>query len=1085
LNKKNLPIIIVCAVFFVLLAVTEIVQPLKGMDLLELARALFLVAGAFIMRRYYGIGESPAGQKIMDRIYRLAYNMCFIVAGIIMLRHGFWLYGQSMIWKGLLYFVSGLALIFAFFYMSDLAGTQLQFAKPAYRQDPAKLILLKIAFASVLSILGVCFIKTNHLVYANLAFASALVQLLLVFRFQKTETALADKKPGKEEEAQGNLNKAVSLAMTAASFFMYYMSFISLQAYDMRLCMTYFIIGSTFFGLAPSGILYNASSVNNKTAKVFDIIYSVFIFAAGLIIFSRELSEVPPGIHGDEVIEENLGRQLVNGYIMPVFNDNGQFQLTVLHNWIVGVAGKIFGTDITTGRWLSIIVGASSLIFVYLLVKELFNRRAAVLSSAFLSCFFMQIFYSRFNHPWIWVPGFAVPAFYFFIRGMKKGSPAYFAAAGVFLGIDLYFYSAAKASPFVLLAFIIMQFLRKETRREVTANWRGLVVMALAAVFVFSPVIDYMIHFPGSYFKRMSSLRVVTGIPVKFEDYSYLAANIIKNIQMYFTESAIGYCHNLPGKPFFDPFISFFALAGLGYLAFTWKRKSSAFIASWVFFAALPGFLSKLGPEDPYPARMVLEIPAIMIVTALGLERIMAKVESLWPRLLKPVMPLVALYVFSWFAFNNLRDYFVMFRNDPHTKAYYRYIDKLDADYIMKNPDKKILLSPVLGWNYYFGVFDALSGGKLQSQMTIEDVSLLTLSDIYDEKGRATTLIGEGIYYKLFPIFKEYFPNASIGIQWDPYFWQLDFDSTIKNCYGWKYPDKTIALNRFYSWFYMFDNDVRTVRTTRAEIPASDIKDVFSLGAEFYDKGRKTGESPAVFPMSVEKGGFDKIDISGLLDVPQYGSYEFRVDGAQGKLFINGGRVAGRVELYKGLHRIRLAIGKTDGPAVALSWKKEGEPVFMTVERRYLIRSDKVFGLLATYSNMGKVIYRELEPAIDYRLYYYNKRPAFPYTTDNGYKVEWEGRLLIKDSGVYKFKMHSFYDSVITINGKIVYEQSKGRESFYPIYLPGGKFSVKIRADYTYISNYWDPGSTLRFMYKKAEWKEFGPVTYDMLSPGF
>jgi len=51
--------------------------------------------------------------------------------------------------------------------------------------------------------------------------------------------------------------------------------------------------------------------------------------------------------------------------------------------------------------------------------------------------------------------------------------------------------------------------------------------------------------------------------------------------------------------------------------------------------------------------------------------------------------------------------------------------------------------------------------------------------------------------------------------------------------------------------------------------------------------------------------------------------------------------------------------------------------------------------------------------------------------------------------------------------------------------LPAGRAAVNIKADYTYISNYWDPGSTLRFMYKKEGPREFGPVTYDMLSPGF
>jgi hypothetical protein len=481
----------------------------------------------------------------------------------------------------------------------------------------------------------------------------------------------------------------------------------------------------------------------------------------------------------------------------------------------------------------------------------------------------------------------------------------------------------------------------------------------------------------------------------------------------------------------------------------------------------------------------VLAIPALIIVISLGVERVLSRLESLWPRILKFVTIFGFIYFIAWFSYNNLRDYFVVFNNDPHTQVYYRYIDKLDADYMLKNTNRKILISPYLSWNYYYGMMNELSAPKFGQFVQVDDPSLFQLFNIYDSSGRSATLIGEGIYHKLFPIYREYFPGAKIDVIWDPNFWQFDYKSNLKYCYEWRDPDKTIDLNYHYGWFYMYDNDVKFCRLARAEISSEDMKKVYTLKADFYSHGKKISEKDINFPLSAANSDFDTVEISGLIDIPEYSGYEFSTDGAVSRIYLDNKAATGMNMLYKGLHRLKLVINAGPKLNVSLKWRSDNSKPAVPVEQRYLLNSNKVFGLLATYKNNGKVIYKELEPAVDYRLYYFNRRPAFSYTTANGYQVEWDGQVLIKDPDVYEFMLHTFYDAVITINGKKAYEQAGGKEHFYPVRLAQGKAVVKISADYQYISNYWDPGSTLRFMYKKSGWREFGPVTYDVLSPGF
>jgi hypothetical protein len=79
--------------------------------------------------------------------------------------------------------------------------------------------------------------------------------------------------------------------------------------------------------------------------------------------------------------------------------------------------------------------------------------------------------------------------------------------------------------------------------------------------------------------------------------------------------------------------------------------------------------------------------------------------------------------------------------------------------------------------------------------------------------------------------------------------------------------------------------------------------------------------------------------------------------------------------------------------------------------------------------------------------------------------------------------MHTLYDALITIDGTVVYKKENGVEHFTQIKLDKGMKKLIITSPYTYISNLWDPGSTVRFMYKDTKHREFMPVTYDMLRP--
>jgi hypothetical protein len=793
------------------------------------------------------------------------------------------------------------------------------------------------------------------------------------------------------------------------------------------------------------------------------------------------MMDVPPGIHSDEGIFMDVIGNINSGVNYPLFIQDPKVISPSFSFWLLAAVCRVFGTNIITTRWVTIIISSGLLVAVYMMVRELYNRRAAVMSSIFMSCFFMVLLYSRMTITWMYVPAFGTFSLFLLYKGLKKGNPYYFIFSGLLLGFNLYFYNAAKISPLIYLVFPAFLLAKKETRVLVASNWKNLMMLYFSAVLIQLPMVTFVVLHSGEFFGRVGAVSLFKSFPPPSGDYYYFIENILKQGQMFFSRSANGSGHNIPQKPFFDGLTGFFALVGVGYLFFTWKKIKSGFMNIWLFTGMLAAYLSVLGAQDPYPCRVVFALPAIIIAVLLGIERSWSKLENLWPRILRFVMPVCAVFIFAWFAFYNLNNFFAVYKNDPNVQVFYRSSDRLMADYVIKNSGKKILFSPFFDLNYYNSRIPQMQGKRWGDFIISTDLTMFDISRLYDEKKRDAALIGEGICAGMFPAYVRYFPDAKLKTVWDYNFWQFDKSSDIKYCYDWQDPDSVIEMNRLCSSTYVYDPLEPLVKMVFLEIPYADIDRTFSLHADFKRDGRVSAvrdiKSSAV---NYEKQ-YDAVVITGLLYVPEYGKYEFNISGPGGIVYINGAPVNSAVELYRGLNRIRVVCaGHAD--FLELMWKKPGGLSFTGIPREYMINSDKIYGLIATYTQGRKIIYKELDPAIDYREYWGSPRQVFRQSDDGCFNISWNGFINIDDSGINEFKLDSNYDCEVKIDGRAVFKRVDGKEyrSGFNNVRPG-KRPISITA--YYVAN----DSTERYfrlLYKTGEKKLFMPVTYGMLSPG-
>ena len=1084
--KKATMAVVVSAGLAVMAVIGIKMEPFKAADFMPLIKFAVMIALS-VFSWFMKKKEDVIKGSRLGVLFSVAYKLFLLLAGLAMLEKGFDCYRENAYWKTLFFTLPGAALIFTFFFTAG--GEQETYPGTRSAQElesgSVPVAAMKITVAFALAFIAVWFLKIEHWVLADIAFTAAIIQLMLVF---KRGVLVADSEAGAGERVSSVIGKVSTLVMVAAAFYLFYLTLVYVNAYDFKSAVKTFIFASALLALAP--VKPKEKSVAPDKMELFDYLFMGVVFILSIRIFTWDLSGVPPGIHGDECLFIRLARSILNGAHYDIFIPNEEINSATLNFFLIALIGKVFGLGIVTARSVSIIFSAIMVTGSYAFFRSLFNRTAAMITALFSATFFMTLLYSRIAISWMHVPMLGLLGYYCFYLALKKGSMPLYVLSGVFTGLAMYFYNAGKMVPFFFPVFILLAMIDAGNRRSMLSNWKGLVMLALAAVVIYLPMINYITFHPQVSFGRVSKVSLIHHIPPTSTELSNVMRQFVSYVQMFFTRSANGYCHNLPQKPFFDGIVGYFAIAGGGYLLSSWRKMPSLFVMSWLLVGIAPGFLSTLGPEDPFPSRVVLAIPVIMLTIALGMERLMSWLENLWRNIFRWVSPAVYVYVAACFVFMNFNNFFVMFKKDPHTVVYYRAAERTVAMAMEKGyKDTIFMVSPMFWDDYYFGTAKHLSGVYLEKIFDRADVSVLRFLPLLNPEHRNECIVGEGLYYKSFQIYKEYYPDAYIKIVWDPNFWQFDKTSSLKYCYEWANPDAVIDLNLYYRWFYLYDPTVPFVSVVLAYIPYKDIESLSTPDAATYLKGNFVKTVKANDNSINFDGTFDRAVINGLIEIPDYKKYQFELENGAGNIYIDGRKASEALLLYEGLHRIKVEINRQGVGTVAMKWKAEGQADFTDITKGSMLNSDKIFGLLAEYrTTEGKLLHVSLEHDIQQRMYWPLPRPVYLKNgRKNDYNVRWKGFIDMHEEGKYRFRFDTAYTAKVTIDGRVVYEKPLVKnkdEKIYEIYLTKGPKPITIDAYYSYTDKYWYETATMRFLYKSAKGSIFGPVTYDMLKPG-
>lgn len=417
---------------------------------------------------------------------------------------------------------------------------------------------------------------------------------------------------------------------------------------------------------------------------------ALVVILAAVLRFWR-LDEIPPGLYHDEAYYGLDALSLRNGATFPQYYEGwelyaadahagrpakpgrfpvffeGNYGREPLHVYLIALSLRVFGVTSTAIRAVSAAAGTVAILTTWLAARALFrpdeNRPFAgellpLLAAFTLAVLYPALHFSRFGIRAMTLLPLVTLAVFAFWRGWHARSHGWLVISGIFVGLSLYTFAAARLFPLVFVVF--GAYLLVLDRASLVARWRGLLMATGAALLVAAPLLLFFARYPYFFVFRMAYVAnrgtgTVEGAPALTWMY-----NVGRVLGGLFWQGETHLRHNLPGRPYMDIIqATLFAFGFIRGLRFR-RRPEYAFLLIWLGVMLLPSILSG---DAPHFGRLTGAAPAIALLVAAGgtwLVETLSKVTSKrW------VAPACIIVLCGGSLFLTVRDYFVRYAAHP------------------------------------------------------------------------------------------------------------------------------------------------------------------------------------------------------------------------------------------------------------------------------------------------------------------------------------------------------------------------------------------------------------------------------------
>ncbi|NOZ26560.1 MAG: hypothetical protein GXP39_00720 [Chloroflexi bacterium] len=364
------------------------------------------------------------------------------------------------------------------------------------------------------------------------------------------------------------------------------------------------------------------------------------VLLVGLILRVYRLSEIPWGLSIDGSANALKALDILRGApYEPLY-----LSRETMYHYFMAAFFRLLGPDLIALRLTSVFFGMLGLVTFYLLVRELFDARLALIATFLFATSVYHITYSRSGWRAIQVPVFEFAAFYCVLRAIRAGritgrSPTlWWALAGVATGLGLNTYEPFRLVVLALGLWILTQI---PQRGFLARHGRGLIAFAICAVIFFGPLGWYAITHWDEFNARARA--VFIGQRVRQAKSLEPLWENARNLLLTYNYRAMGdFFDN--SHPLLGHLEAILYVGGLGVLLGNLHRARPRLLLGWYILALLPGLLSW-----PNAQRLIAATPLALLLGGLFLYAIWTLLDDVGQaKVMYPLMGMTGLLLLLW-----------------------------------------------------------------------------------------------------------------------------------------------------------------------------------------------------------------------------------------------------------------------------------------------------------------------------------------------------------------------------------------------------------------------------------------------------
>jgi 4-amino-4-deoxy-L-arabinose transferase-like glycosyltransferase/SAM-dependent methyltransferase len=336
------------------------------------------------------------------------------------------------------------------------------------------------------------------------------------------------------------------------------------------------------------------------------------LFTGALLVRLVGLSQHPFVMTGTEA---NVGLDVMRILRGEMGNPFGTAWLTNPNLPLFLMAGPLsgFGPSVLGVRLLSPLVGALTVLAVYLGGRKLWGEDVGLAAAILLLGSPWHLQYSRLGMVQIWDGLLLATAVCLLALAWRRGQRMAWIAAGLAVGLGGYFFAPARLLPLLLLGGAGWLWATAAWRKQ----GRHIVAGAAVALVTALPVLLYYNNNPNLYLDRFRAQMIFQADWLAGQDIITGLEERLGAAIFAFNAGLDGTSAYNPGVPLVSLLPGLFMMVGLGLALWRGRQLAYGLLLLWVGLTAVLGGALLIEPVNSY--RLLAAAPAVYLLAAMGL----------------------------------------------------------------------------------------------------------------------------------------------------------------------------------------------------------------------------------------------------------------------------------------------------------------------------------------------------------------------------------------------------------------------------------------------------------------------------------